>query len=211
MSSSARRLRLICLFSSFFFLFFFFFQASLFISKLVECCGAEEEAENCSSPKSSDAVGFFLCLFVFFFYHNWQLGSTHCEEERRQIHGLDGESNIKIQTQRFQGIGHKLKRWKSTTSRLYRRLLPALINLQGSATEENSASKSELVRRLALKNTKQSMAYLQICELKPASLQGCTVIVNIRIALFSVWWCCLRCEVIVSVAGKRRRDWFPFK
>lgn len=106
MSSSARRLRLICLFSSFFFLFFFFFvQASLFISKLVECCGAEEEAENCSSPKSSDAVFFFF--FLFFFYHNWQLGSTHCEEERRQIHGLDGEPNIEIQTQRFQGIGQK--------------------------------------------------------------------------------------------------------
>lgn len=61
MSSSAQRLRLICLFSSFFFLFFFV-QASLFISKLVECCGAEEEAENCSSPKSSDAVFFLFCF-----------------------------------------------------------------------------------------------------------------------------------------------------
>lgn len=63
MSSSAQRLRLICLFSSFFFFvsFFFCFQASLFISKLVECCGAEEEAENCSSPKSSDDV---FCVFL---------------------------------------------------------------------------------------------------------------------------------------------------
>lgn len=83
MSSSARRLRLICLFSSFSFLFLFPTRHCLSANWW---SAAGQRRKRKTAPRQSPAMMCFV--FFFFFYHDQLVKSTHCGEGRRQMCGV---------------------------------------------------------------------------------------------------------------------------